>query len=522
MAARREHIKRLVKSGAKLVVIDPRRIGVTKMADLWIKPRPTSDYALVFGLLKVIVEENLYDKGFVDKWAVGFDRLREHLKTFTLDEVEKITWIPRQQIEQLARWYSELVPSIVQIGMGSFGQGARSFQGQRLLDILQAVVSPLNLPGWGISATRPNYTRAGRMYLLDKFPRNVETNLAKKHKYALRAAYIPDQALINGILEDKIKAVLFTQCDPFMSAPNSRKAYDAFMKLDLLVSANIFMVPTAAMADIVLPVATTNECDTVACFTGTGTLRAIPKIVDPPGEARSDVMILNDLGKRLGLGEYFFDSDAETMNYVLGPSGFTWEDMKKKRMLAGTFEKKVEEEGYFTTTSGKAEIYSEQAMKTYGCSPMPLWEEVIPRWQPSEEYPLLMTSYMDEEFHLNKYKHVKSMRKRKTYPLVRLNPEIARSIGAVDGDWVWVESNMGRIMQKLAIDPEMDSRIIMCNFGWYFPEDPSNADQWDKANINILIPDEPVEMASGAVDTRGYPCRVYKAEPSEVCLPAYV
>jgi anaerobic selenocysteine-containing dehydrogenase len=92
----------------------------------------------------------------------------------------------------------------------------------------------------------------------------------------------------------------------------------------------------------------------------------------------------------------------------------------------------------------------------------------------------------------------------------------------VDGDWVWVESNMGRIMQKLAIDPEMDSRIAMCNFGWYFPEDPSNADQWDKANINILIPDEPVEMASGAVDTRGYPCRVYKAQPSEVCLPAYV
>ena len=74
MAARRERIKRLVKNGAKLVVIDPRRIGVTKMADFWIKPRPTSDYALVFGLLKVIIDEGLYDKDFVDKWTVGFDR----------------------------------------------------------------------------------------------------------------------------------------------------------------------------------------------------------------------------------------------------------------------------------------------------------------------------------------------------------------------------------------------------------------------------------------------------------------
>jgi len=87
------------------------------MADLWIKPRPTSDYALVFGLLKVIIDEGLYDKDFVDKWTVGFERLREHVTTFTLADVEKITWIPRQQIEQLARWYSELVPSIVQMGI---------------------------------------------------------------------------------------------------------------------------------------------------------------------------------------------------------------------------------------------------------------------------------------------------------------------------------------------------------------------------------------------------------------------
>jgi anaerobic selenocysteine-containing dehydrogenase len=518
-----EHIKPCLAAGGKLVVIDPRWLVIADKADLWIKPRPGSDPVIAMGLLKVIIEEELYDKDFVDNWTVGFDQMQQEVKRFTLDDVERITWVPKEQIQQLARWYSKLQPSYIRIGMGAFGQGSTGFQGCRVLGILGVIVGPDAIPGWGVKQSRVPTVRGRQLYLLDEFPRSIEANLARQYKYAVRANYIPDLELINGILEDKIKAVLITQSEPLITFLNARKTYRAFMKVDFLVSANIFMTPTPSISDIVLPVATTNECDSIYVGTANSPPYALPKIVDPPGEARSDVMILNDLAKRLGLGEYFFDSDVESINYVLVPSGITWEELKKRRVLKPET-KEIAEDGtsFFTTPSGKAEIYSTQAEESFDCNPLPRWEDVQPLYELSEEYPLFMTSYEDSDYHLSKFKEIKAFRKHKPYPTVQLNPETAQKIGAKDGDWIWIEGELGRIMQKLVVDPEIDPRLVMTTFGWYFPEDPSNACQFDKANINILLPDEPVEKATGAPDTRGTPCRVYKAEPSEVGLPEYI
>ena len=522
MGSSRVWIRRRLAEGAKLVVIDPRRIRITNDAHLWIKPRPNSDSALAFGVLKVIIEEGLYDKDFVAKWTGGFDEIAEEVNNFTLDDVERITWVPKEQILQLARWYATLKPAVIQAGMGAFNQHHSGFQAARVLEIMRLITGPLNVPGWGVKMARVGTVSGGSLYLLDEFPRNPEANLAKEHKFAVRSGYIPDQALINGILGGKIKAVLVTQSEPLISFANARKTYDAFMKVDFLVSANIFMTPTPSVSDIVLPVATTNECNTISVFTGTWPPHALPKIVDPPGEARSDVMILNDLAKRLGVGEYFFDSDVESINYYLAPAGLTWEDLKKLRVVHPKLEEVPEEGGFFTTPSGKGEIYSTRAQEAFDCAPLPHWKDVQPTWEFSEEYPLFMSSYEDHDFHLTKFKEIKYFRKRKPYPTVQLHPEVAQKIGAKEGDWIWIESKLGRIMQKLVIDPEIDPRVVMATFGWYFPEDPTNACQWDKANINILIPDGPEEKSSGAVDTRGTPVRVYKAEPSEVGLPEYI
>ena len=522
MGQDRTWIRHRLAEGAKLVVIDPRRIRITKNAHLWIRPRPNSDQALAFGLLKIIIEEGLYDKDFVAKWTVGFDKIAEEVNNFTLDDVERVTWVPKEQIRQLARWFATLKPAVIRTGMGAFTQHYTGFQGSRIIDIMRLITGPLNIPGWGLKMTPLPTLSGGKLYLLDKFPRNVEANLAKQHRFAVRSAYIPDHSLINGILEDKIKAVLVTQSEPLISFPNARKTYDAFMKVDFLVSANIFMTPTPSVSDIVLPVATTNECDTINVFAGTSAPFALPKIVDPPGEARSDVMILNDLAKRLELGEYFFDSDVESINYYLAPADLTWEDLKKSRVMELQVEEIAEEGGFFTTPSGKGEIYSTRAVEPFHCAPLPLWKDVQPTHDLSEEYPLFMTSFEDHDYHLSKFKEIKYFRKYKPYPTVQLNAETAQRIGAKEGDWIWIESKLGRIMQKLVIDPEIDPRVVMTTFGWYFPEAPTNACQWNKANINILIPDGPAEPATGAVDMRGTPVRVYKAEPSEVDLPEYL
>ncbi len=520
----RENIKEFVRKGGKFIIIDPRRLKVTDKADLWIKPRPGSDGVLAFGMLKIILEEGLYDKEFVNNWTIGLDRIQEEVKKFTLDDVERITWVPKEQILQLTRMYAELKPAVLGASGNTWSQGARNFQGQRLIQILRMIVDRRNIPGWGFSTSRPVVQMSpAKMYLLDKFPRKLDGNVAKQHKYAVRAAYIPYTSLTDGIMDDKIKAALFVQCNPLASYPNAKRVHEAFKKLELMVVVDIFMVPTAGMADIVLPAATTNECDTIGCFTGGQPFRALPRFLDPPGEARSDVMIISEIGKRLGLGEHFFDSDMETIKYILGPSNVTWDEFKNNiRFFRTKKEPKAEEGGFFTTSSGKAEIYSTRAVEVFGCDPMPTWEHINNIPPTTAEYPLLVTSHCDEEYHLTKFKHVKYLRKRKPYPEVQLSPATAEKIGANDGDWVWIESQLGRIMQKLVVDPELDPRVVMTSFGWYLPEDPTNCDQYDLVNVNVLIPDTPVETATGATDCRGIPCRVYKVQPGEVKLPELV
>ncbi len=101
--ARKESIRTSLLAGSKLVVINPKRIDTAKRADLWISPRPQSDGILALGIIKVMIEEKLYDAEFVGKWTIGFEELREHVKTFSLADVERLTWVPPAQVEQAAR-----------------------------------------------------------------------------------------------------------------------------------------------------------------------------------------------------------------------------------------------------------------------------------------------------------------------------------------------------------------------------------------------------------------------------------
>ena len=515
VGSERDWVNAVVQNGGKLIVIDPRRLAICKKADLWIRPRPGSDAALAMGMLKVIIEEKLYDEDFVRNYTVGFDKLCDEIKKFTIEDVEKKTWVPREQIEQLARWYGTYKPATL-LGRGNtWSQGTRNFQGMRIIQILRAIVTPENIPGWNYSFSRLPQNTPRHMYLLDRLKRPLEGNVGSRHKYTVKTSFIPYQSLTKGILDGIVKAAIFTQCDPIISYPNARKVYDAFMKLDLNVVMNIFMVPTATIADIVLPVATANECDTIACFTGAQVFRALPKIVDPPGEAWSDIKIINELGKRLGLTQYFFDTDEEVLNFALEPSGLTWQDFKTKvRMFQPEREYRKEKSGFFTTPSGKVEIYSQRAVEEYGCDPLPTWKHVSEIPDATKEYPLLLTNYCDEQYKLTGFKHVQYFRKRKPFPTVQLNPDTAKKAGVKDGDWAYIETKLGRISQQVVIDPDLDPRVVMASFGWWFPETPANSNQWDRSNINILIEDDEAEKATGSVDLRGIPCKVYKGEMS--------
>ncbi|MGD0024258.1 MAG: molybdopterin-dependent oxidoreductase [Xanthobacteraceae bacterium] len=508
---RRETFERAIASGSKVVVVDPRKIDMASVADLWIRPRPSSDGALAMGLLKIIVEEGLYDKSFVEEWCTGFDLLEAELKTFSIKDVEELTWVPEASIREFAKLYATTKPACIQWGNG-LDTAATAFPSAKAITILRAITANLNVPGGELFLTPAAYLRPGNFFLLSKFPRNKEKAVGNEFKLAMRSAFVPPHSFVDSVLTGqpyRIRAGLFLLTNPILSYPDSRRTYEAFMNLEFSVVSEIFMSPSAALADIVLPAAWGMEHEELGYWPGWyEEIRAYPKLVDPPGEAWADTKWLNELAKRLGLRDYFWESDEDALDDMVKASNITYAEMKRKRVLHAKSEYKKHD---YRTPSGKVEIYSKSAAD-FGYSPMPYWKEVAALPKLTAQYPLLMTNAKENVYMLTGYKQVASLRVLKPEPYVEIHPETASGLGLADGAMVYIETAKGRITQRLVFNDHLDRRIVLVSFGWWFPEQADNLFDWDKSNINVLTRSEPpYDPGIGTSDLRGIPCRVLPA-----------
>ena len=172
---------------------------------------------------------------------------------------------------------------------------------------------------------------------------------------------------------------MFILSNPLVSWPNSSETYRALMKLDFIVVSELFMTPTAALADIVLPAAWSMEHEELGYWPGWyEEIRAHPKLVDPPGECWPDTKIINELAKRLGLGEDFWEDDHEALDVMLKPSGMSYEKFKEKRTLMPKKEYRRHE---YDTPSRKIEIYSERAREDRLCADADLGGTGPDKWK---------------------------------------------------------------------------------------------------------------------------------------------
>ena len=505
---RRETLEKVIETGGKLIVVDPQQTDVAKLADLWIRLRPGSDGALAAGILKVIVEEELYDAEIVAEWTVGFDLLKDELSRVSLDEVERLTWVPRGRIEEFARLYGAAQPAAMQTG-NAVDQLVNSFQTGRVVAIMRAICGNVNVPGGDVFLSAPDYTRPGSFFLLGKYPRDTERIMGDKFKFAQRSAFIPPHVLTRAILDEDpcpIKAAMFILTNPLVSYPDSEETYRALMKLDLIVISELFMTPTAAHADIVLPAAWGMEHEEVGYWPGWyEEIRAHPKLVEPPGECRPDTWIINELAKRLGLGDDFFAEDDDALELMLKPSGQSYEEFKETRTLLP--ERKYRRHEY-RTPSGKIEIHSER-LDEIGYAALPRWDELSRMPALPDGFPLLLTNAKEEAYMLTGYKNVASIRIMRPEPLVELHPDTAAEYGLDEGAWIAIETEAGRIEQRLALNRGLDRRVVMASFGWWFPERPDSGYGWRASNINMLVPSGPDhDPSTGGVTLRGIPCRV--------------
>jgi anaerobic selenocysteine-containing dehydrogenase len=511
-------LRRALDRGAKLITIDPRRTLLASRADLWLRPRPGSDLALALGMLKVIVEEKLYDERFVQDWTVGFEELKVLLQEYPLPRVSTLTWIAEDQIAAAARLYAGTRPACIQWG-NALEHNINSVQTARALMILKAVTGNLDAPGGNVNRVGPAVLRPGELVQGKSFPDKREKLLSPEFRLATMMGFTPSQVIVKTILSGRpypIRMMFIQGGNPLLSYANAAETFQALKNLEFLAVAEIFMTPTAQLADIVLPTATNFEFDDIGHYgMPHGFILARPKVVDPPEECWPDLLILNELGKKVGHEKSFWPSLRACLDDVLKPAGMNYEDFKKAGILKGKWTYKSYESRNFSTPSGKVEIYSSK-FKEWGYDPLPVFREILgaPEVDAAgvQEYPLLLTSAKDPNYFHSAYRNISSLRKLSPEPLVFLHPEVAKRIDIREGDWARIETRMGTIRQKVAFSADLDPRVVVAAYGWWFPERKDlELCGWKESNINILTENNPpYEPTIGSTNLRAIRCRVVK------------
>ena len=512
-------LKGAIERGAKLIVIDPRKTGIASKADLWLQPRPGTDLALALGMLRVMVDENLYEKTFVEHRTKGFPELMDHLQQYPIDRVSETTWVPKEQIVEAAHLFSQTKPACIQWG-NALEHNRNSFQCARALLILMAITGNLEVPGGNVNRPPPSIMRPGEMVQIKRFPDKKEKILSPEFRLATSMGFVPSQLIVKTILTRKpypIRMMYLQGGNPLLSYANATETFDAMKQLDFLAVSEIFLTPTAQLADIVLPAATNFEFDDIGHYgLPHGFILARQKIIEPRGECWSDSKILNELGKRLGLAQYFWHDMGECLDEILKPAGLTYNEFKKVGLLRGKWEYKSYEGKGFNTPSRKIEIHSQQ-LKEWGFDPLPDYQELPESLYSTpelfKEYPLIFTSAKDPFYFHSSNRNISSLRRLSPNPIVLIHPETASLVGIGEGDWVSIETKRGRIRQMVKLSSDIDPRVIVLSFGWWFPERKDlELSGWKESNLNILTDNgPPYEPTLGSLPLRAVLCRIHKA-----------
>lgn len=509
------HLKHSLKNGhPTLIVIDPYMTEVARSADLWLQIKPGSDDLLVLGLLHIIINEQLYDDSFVDEWTIGLEDLKKHIQPYTPKVVSEGTWIREEEIFQAAKLYAKSKPALLHWGNAIENNSVTTSQTCRSLVMLMAITGNLDIPGGNIQAMVPPVMSLRKLIRIDQFPEKNQKILSRYYGTSSRMPTVPGSLLIKSILDEKpypIKALFIQGSNPLISYAGAHNVFHALHKLDFIMVSDLFMTPTAALADLVLPAATNMEFNDIGHYgLPHGYILARPKIVEAQGECWSDIKIINELGKRLGLGHHFWADIQDCLEEILAPSGLTYEQFCEQGLLKRENHYYKYKEMGFPTPSGKVEIYS-SIMEKGDYDPLP--RASLPEAL-GEDYPLLMTCAKPKDFFHSGYRNLESLRKRHGDPSIRIHPQAASKELISNGDTVAIVSPHGQIHLKAVLTESLHPKVVRADYGWWFPEKGENElFAWRESNINMLTSGEPpYDPVLGSTRLRGIPCRIKKIE----------
>ena len=506
-------------AGAKLIVVDPRLTRIAARADIWLQLRPGTDTALALGMLNVIVNEELYDKDFVENYVYGWEPFVERVNKYPLNKVEEITWVSKEDIQQAARLFATTKPAAVQWGV-AIEQQINCADNNRALMALMGITGNIDVPGGQVLFKTPNIRNVGQFGAHKKLPKEQAGKRLGGERFRLagKFAIINPKCVWDAILEEKpypVKMLFFISSNPVMTRANAKEVYQALKKVEFMAVSDFFLTPTAELADIVLPAATWLEMDYIGDFWKRhGYILPRRKVVQI-GKCRSDHEMLNDLAHRVGQGEYWWDNFEGGLDYILEPMGIKWQDFKKMEHIRGEVKYKKYKEKGFSTPTKKFELYS-TLLEKWGYDPLPKFREApeSPVSSPElyKQYPyILITGARSPGFFHTENRQVPWLRELHKDPIVEIHPETAKKEGINEGDWVVIESPRGKVKQRAKIFAGIDPRIVAAQHAWWFPERKDPGHGWDESNINILTDNayEGCDPAMGATNVRTLLCKIY-------------
>ena len=466
-------LKNASERGSKLIFIEPYHSDIALHASHYLQLRPGTDVLLLNAMMHVIVNENLHNKKFINEHTKGFENIIETIKDYSPESVSPICGIDAKLIREVARLYATSESAIIFWGMG-ISQHIHGTDNARCLISLALMTGQIGRESTGLHPLRGqnNVQGASDVGLIPMVYPDYQpvTDSAIRNKFEKLWGQSLDPnngktvvEIMHSIHSLDINGLYIMGENPAMSDPNLNHAREALSKLEHMVVQDIFFTETCGYADVILPASAFAEKD--GTFTNTDRrVQLGRKAVNPPGEAKQDLWIIQEIANRMGLN-WRYENAQDVFNEIrlATPSmaGITWERLEKVDSLTYPLtnvgdpgEPIIFKDGIFPTDDGKGSFIPA--------------EYTEPAELPSDDFPFVfITGRQLEHWHTGTMtRHSRVLDAIEPGPCVLINPEDLKLFSLKSGDMLVIESRRGKIAATTRADEGMQQGVIMMPFSF--------------------------------------------------------
>lgn len=466
-------IKNAAKAGSKFILADPRRSELARHATHFLQFNADTDVALLNAMLHVIVTEGLVDKKFVEDRTSGYEALAENVKKFSPEEMAPICGIDAQKLREVARLYATSKASIILWGMG-ISQHVHGTDNARCLIALALATGQIGKPGSGLHPLRGqnNVQGASDSGLIPMFYpdyQRVATPAARERFEKLwRTELDPQPGLtvvevMHAAKKREIRGMFIQGENPAMSDPDLDHAREAMAALDHLVVQDIFLTETGYLADVILPATAWPE--KVGTVTNTDRMVQLGrKAIDPPGDAREDFWILNELARRVGV-DWYYNHPSEVFNEMRlcmdSIAGITWDRLERESCVTYPCVKEGD--------PGDPVVFIENFPTESGRAKFVPADLISANERPDKDYPMvLITGRQLEHWHTGSMtRRASNLDSLEPEPVASMHPLDLEAWGIQPGATLTIESRRGRISLYARADDGTPRGAVFVPFCFY-------------------------------------------------------